>query len=51
MSPQQMSDGELVHHVDNLPTATDLERVLAERLYSALQRIRALEDQRFNSHD
>lgn len=36
---EKLSDRELVHHVDNKPSATPLERELANRLDAASQRI------------
>lgn len=34
---QNLSDKELVHHVDNKPSATELEKELANRLDAQLQ--------------
>lgn len=41
---QNLSDAELVHHVDNKPSATPLERELANRVDALLQVMTALRE-------
>ena len=37
---EHLSDEDLVHYVDNKPSATPLEKELAERLWTLLQRMK-----------
>lgn len=52
MNPESMTNDELVRHVDNMPQATPLERLLAERLDELIVEAVEIEEEnaRYNAH-